>query len=81
MNCLEGDSMAMKPDTRLIQILDLLAEVNDDLVHKFFDLDSYKMLDEKIDVLTKLKNGVKPIDIPNYYDILELYPEDGVLWD
>ena len=81
MNCLEGDSMAMKPDTRLIQILDLLAEVNDDLVHKFFDLDSYKMLDEKIDVLTKLKNGMKPIDIPNYYDILELYPEDGVLWD
>lgn len=81
MNCLEGDSMAMKPDTRIIQILDLLAEVNDDLVHKFFDLDSYKMLDEKIDVLTKLKNGVKPIDIPNYYDILELYPEDGVLWD
>lgn len=81
MNCLEGDSMTMKPDTRIIQILDLLAEVNDDLVHKFFDLDSYKMLDEKIDVLTKLKNGVKPIDIPNYYDILELYPEDGVLWD
>lgn len=73
--------MALTPDTRLITILDLLAEVNDDLVHKFFDYDSFKLLDEKIDVLTKLKNGVKPVDIPNYYDILELYPKDGEHWD
>ena len=52
-------------DNRVLQILDLLAEVYDPIVHKFFDMDSLEMLDEKIEVLTKLKHGVQPIDIPN----------------
>lgn len=51
---------------------------------QFFDLDSDELLDEKIEVLTALKDG-KPIkDIPKFYDILELYPKDEnteVHWD
>lgn len=52
---------------------------------KFLDVESDKMLDEKIEVLTKLSSGVPPAEIPNYYDILELYPkkEDSkhIMWD
>lgn len=61
------------------KIFDLLMEVDDDLL-RYFDIDSDKLLDEKIKVLTDLKSG-KPIkDIPNYYDILELLPKEGI-WD
>ena len=68
---------------KMIQIMELHAEVMyiDELVAKFFDLDSEAMLDLKIEVLTQLKNGVPPKDIPEYYSILELYPADGVMWD
>lgn len=48
---------------------------------QFFDLDSDKLLDEKIEVLTALKDGKQISDIPNFYDILELYPKDGEHWD
>lgn len=68
---------------KLIQVRELHAEVmvNDRLVAKFFDLDSEKQLDLKIEVLTQLKNGVPPKDIPEYYSILELYPADDADWD
>lgn len=66
-----------------IQVMELYAEVMgiDLLVSKFFDLDSEERLDLKIEVLTQLKNGVPPKDIPEYYSILELYPGDDELWD
>lgn len=55
------------------------------MLTQFFDLDSDKLLDEKIEVLTALKEGKQIADIPNFYDILELYPkgEDGTdtHWD
>lgn len=62
-------------------IRDLLLNVDDIFITKFFDLDSDKLLDEKIDVLTKLSKGVPPEDIENYYKILELYPKDNEIWD
>lgn len=67
----------------MMQIMELLPDVMyvDLLIGKFFDLDSEKMLDLKIEVLTQLKNGVPPSDIPEYYSILELYPADDVMWD
>lgn len=67
----------------MMQIMELLPDVMyvDLLIGKFFDLDSEKQLDLKIEVLTQLKNGVPPKDIPEYYSILELYPADGVMWD
>ena len=64
-----------------LKIMELLEGVYDILIDKFFDLDSDKMLDEKIEVLTALKEGKTPAEIPNYYKILELYPKDEEIWD
>ena len=63
-----------------IKIMDLLLEVNCYEVDKFFDDESDEMLDEKIEVLTALKEG-KPIgEIPKFYDVLELMPKNE-MWD
>ncbi len=72
------------------KIDDLMREVIfPPMLLQFFDLDSDRLLDEKIEVLAAMKEG-KPIsDIPNFYDALELYPKEQekdrivteVLWD
>jgi hypothetical protein len=64
-----------------VKILHLLVKIDDDIFNKFFDVDSEKMLDKKIEVLEKLANGVVPADIPEYYDVLELYPSSNDIWD
>ncbi len=59
------------------------------MLRQFFDLESDKLLDEKIEVLTALKEGKAISDIPDFYDVLELYPKeqekDGIrteaIWD
>lgn len=63
-----------------IEILTLLTEVNEPML-RFFDTDSDKMLDKKIEVLKDLKAGKTIAEIPNFYDILELYPADEEIWD
>lgn len=63
------------------RIIDLLFSVDCYEVDKFFDLESEKLLDEKIEVLTALKDGKQIKDIPNFYKVLELMPEDGQKWD
>lgn len=68
-------------EEKMLKIFELLAQVDDLVINKFFDIESDKMLDEKIEVLTALANGKKPSEIPKYYDILELYPKDGQIWD
>lgn len=70
----------MNKEEKLVKIYNLLWEVDDVLVHRFFDWDSENLLDEKIEVLTALKNGKKPSEIPKYYDILEEYTNDQH-WD
>ena len=50
-------------------------------LQKFFDLFSDELLDEKIEVLTALKEGKQISEIPNFYNILELYPKDDEHWD
>lgn len=62
------------------RVADLVTQVHDPLVAKFFDLSSDELLDEKIEVLEQLVAGKAPADIPKYYDILELYPKEGI-WD
>ena len=62
------------------KILELLFEVNCYEVSQFFDVDSDKMLDEKIEVLTALKDGKTIAEIPKFYDVLELYPHNE-MWD
>lgn len=68
-------------EEKLNILFKLFADCDDQLMLKFLDLDSEKMLDDKIDVLSKLNAGVKPVDIKKYYDILELYPKEDVIWD
>lgn len=71
------------------KITTMLISCGDPLFRQFFDFDSDKMLDEKLEVLEKLNKGIPPADIPNYYKVLELYPAGehsddiitAVLWD
>lgn len=63
------------------RIDDLLMKVSFVPLEQFFDSDSNMLLDEKIEVLTALKEGKHISDIPNFYDILELYPKKGTHWD
>ena len=70
----------MTREEKLMKVHALLAEVSDVLVDRFFDADSEELLDEKIEVLTALKNGKKPEEIPKYYAILEKFTPDQH-WD
>lgn len=63
-----------------IKIMRLLLEVDNYEIYKFFDDESDEMLDEKIEVLTALKEGKTIAEIPNFYDVLELYPKNE-MWD
>lgn len=75
--------MDKKSLLKLKQINDLWLEVSQDnnLVKRFFDLDSEKMLDEKIRVLEELKSGKMPGDVKGFYNVLEKYPKDkDVKW-
>lgn len=59
-------------------------ELEDFLLEKYFDLESKAMLEEKIEVLTALKNGLTIKDIPNLYSVLERYPNNltsGIKFD
>lgn len=63
------------------KILNLLFEVDCYEVSQFFDDESDEMLDEKIEVLTALKNKKTISEIPNFYKVLELYPKNNEMWD
>ena len=65
-----------------VKVRELFFEVDfPPMLTQFFDLDSDRLLDEKIEVLTALKEGKQISEIPNFYDILELYPKAGEHWD
>ena len=63
------------------RVAELAMQVDDPVFHKFFDLGSPELLDDKIEVLEALVAGEAPESIPKYYKVLELYPEDGQIWD
>ena len=66
---------------KLIDKLWLEVSQEDNLVKRFFDVDSEKMLDKKIRVLKALKDGKSPGEIDGFYDVLEKYPKDkNVHW-
>ena len=67
-------------EKKKLKIMDLLFAVDDVLFKQFFDMESDKLLDEKIEVLTALSKGSPPAEIPKYYDVLELYPQKE-MWD
>lgn len=64
-----------------LKILSRLTKIDDYLVLKFLDENSYAMQDKKIKVLDELIAGKTPSEIPEYYEILEKYPKDGEMWD
>lgn len=66
-----------------VKVRELFLEVENfpPTLQKFFDLFSDELLDEKIEVLTALKEGKQISEIPNFYDILELYPKNDEHWD
>lgn len=72
----EQATLIMKMET----VYELYSQCDDLLVQRFMDTTSEKLLDEKIEVLTALVNGVMPADIPQFYDVLELMPKTGI-WD
>lgn len=72
--------MISEKEEKLWKIKRLVIECGNSLVLKFFDTESYKMLDRKIEILTALKEGKTISDIPDFYDILENYPKDED-WD
>jgi aminopeptidase C len=66
-------------EEKMMKIVDLLGCIAGIPEMKYFNLDSEELLDEKIEVLTQLKEGKTIAEIPNFYKILEDLPED--LWD
>lgn len=62
------------------KIKELVIMCGDLLILKFMDTNSDAMLEEKVEVLEKRIAGVPIADIPNYYKVLELYPENE-MWD
>lgn len=67
-------------EEKKIQIMDLLSYVIGIPEMKYFNLDSDELLDEKIEVLTQIKEGKTIAEIPNFYKVLEDLPEDD-MWD
>ncbi|MBE7090956.1 MAG: hypothetical protein E7363_03465 [Clostridiales bacterium] len=66
---------------KMLEIFDLYTKFDNMLVNKFFDFESESLLDEKIEVFTALAEGKNESEIPKFYDVLELYPKDGQIWD
>lgn len=71
------DTKKTEKEIRLNELLCYLADFP--MLIKYFDIESDKLLDEKIEVLEKVKEGKKIDEIPNFYDIFELLPEGH--WD
>ena len=65
---------------KLLKVLDLLAYAFGIPEMKYFNVESEELLDEKIEVLTQIKEGKSIEEIPNFYKVLEDLPEDD-MWD
>ena len=64
---------------KLLKVAELLAYSFGVPEMKYFNVESEELLDEKIEVLTQIKEGKSIEEIPNFYKILEDLPED--MWD
>ncbi len=63
---------------KLLKVVELLAYSFGVPEMKYFNVESEELLDEKIEVLTQIKEG-KPIEeIPNFYKVLEDLPTEGI---
>lgn len=78
------ESLSKKDQDLYFEVFNEYMLCNDELVRMFFDLDSTKMLKEKLEVL-RARNSGKPIgSIKNFYDVLENFPGNDdkkiVIW-
>lgn len=74
----DEEKIIIEKQIKINELYPYLAEVP--MFMKYFDSESDKLLDEKIQVLEALKAGKNIDDIPNFYDIFELMPKEGI-WD
>lgn len=81
--------MKMSMDEKAGRITETYLEIieNDDvdlaalqMLAQFFDIDSRKNMDLKLEVLRKVADGYSIDEIDGFYDILELYPGDDTKW-
>ena len=63
---------------KLLKIGELLAYSFGVPEMKYFNVESEELLDEKIEVLTQIKDGKAIEDIPNFYKVLEDMPTEGI---
>lgn len=66
-------------EEKKLQIMDLLKYAVGIQEIKYFNLDSNELLDEKIEVLTQIKEGKTIAEIPYFYKVLEDIPKE--MWD
>lgn len=73
----------MNEKDKMKKIKALYEQVDDYFIKEYFDLDSMKNPDWKIEVLEGLLEGKKPYELEHYDDVLEKYPqkEEFVLGD
>lgn len=74
----DNEKIMIEKHMKINELYPYLAEVP--MLMKYFDSESDKMLDEKIQVLEALKEGKNIKDIPYFYEVFELLPEEGI-WD
>lgn len=60
---------------KLLKVAELLAYSFGVPEMKYFNVESEELLDEKIEVLTQIKDGKSIEEIPNFYKVLEDLPE------
>ncbi len=60
-------------------IMKLVDEIHYPVLLEYFDFESDKDLDKKITVLKQMKQGKSINEIVGFWDILELYPDDGTV--
>lgn len=71
----------MTTEEKLDKVFELLRQCNDDFLQRFISLDSTDHLDEKIEVISAINSGKAPAEVPNYYECMDSYPGNDVLWD
>lgn len=61
----------------LLFFLKIKCSIHDNFVAKFLDDSNLNHFDDKVNVMVDLIQGKSPIDIPNYYDALDLMTKDN----
>lgn len=65
--------------TKKNKIFKLIDEIHYPVLLEYFDFESDKDLDKKIEVLEQLKDGKDVSEIDGFWEILELYPDENAV--